>query len=456
MTRINAYRKIPNAVALSRTLPFEQRRKATRLVAIPIIIQYAYYAFIFTIPFESVGLASNYLSLSKIAGLLFGLTTLLRLSVCFRRPPKAFWYFFGYLCVVVLMIPFQETKFIFMIISRVVTLTQLLVIFWVSYNLMGNERVVKRTLLTLIVACTILAILMLMGVGNVQDPHSEDRDTALGVNPNTLSTILSLGLLALCGLAFGRQKGDFKAISLMVLCSGLIAIEIVRAGSRGAMIALIMSFMVFPLKKTKRFASKLGLVLVGSLVIGILVWTSYRTEAVWKRWENTFETGATAGRDRIFSNAWNMFLEEPLFGWGPVTHTAVLGSRLGLPFRDTHNLYLWVLTETGILGAIPFFMGLWFCLRAGWRARDGFQGVLPLAMLLCFLINNMKGTYLSLKLFWIVLAYALASDYLASHKKSSAIPQENQRTRHPESFRGKLKPTLTGSQSTLHQPSLNA
>jgi len=191
-----------------------------------------------------------------------------------------------------------------------------------------------------------------------------------------------VGLLALCGLAFGRQRSDLKALLLMVFCSGLLALEIVRTGSRGSIVALIMSLMAFPLKKTKRFASKLGIVLAGILVVGFLVWASFSIKSVRERWESTFETGETAGRNTIYSNALDMFLEKPILGWGPVTHRAELGSRLGLPFRDTHNLYLYILTETGILGGIPFFIGLWLCLQSAWKARDGFQGSCPLPWLL--------------------------------------------------------------------------
>jgi O-antigen ligase len=430
MSRMNTYRKIPSAAVLGRTSPFERPRSGTRSFPALFIIQYAYYAFIFTIPFESISFAGNYLSLSKITGLFFGLTTLLRLRLCFRRPPKAFWYFFAYLFVVMMMIPFQEPRFTTMIIVRLITMAQLLIIFWVSFNLMGEERFLKRALLTLIAGCTILAILMLLGVGNVQDPRWEDRDSALGTNPNTLSTILSLGLLALCGLAFGRQKSDLKALFLMAFCSGLLALEIVRTGSRGSIIAIIVSLMAFPLKKTKKFTSKLGLVLLGVLAVGFLVWASYSIKSVRERWESTFETGETAGRDRIFSNAWDMFLERPVLGWGPVTHRAELGSRLGLPFRDMHNLYLYVLTETGVLGSIPFFIGLWLCLLAAWKARNGFQGVLPLAMVACLLINNLKGTLIDNKLLWIVFAFALASQLYATRTKPpGGFPRANQPVR---------------------------
>ena len=63
-----------------------------------------------------------------------------------------------------------------------------------------------------------------------------------------------------------------------------------------------------------------------------------------------------------------------------------LGSRLGKSLKDTHSLYLIVLTETGLLGSILFFGGLGLLVRAAWLARVRIEGALPMAMLSCLLI----------------------------------------------------------------------
>jgi len=145
------------------------------------------------------------------------------------------------------------------------------------------------------------------------------------------------------------------------------------------------------------------------VAISLFIGVSYYYEPVRKRWEQTFAEGSLANREKIFPMAWGMFLEKPFIGWGPVRHYYELGSRLGYDKKDPHNLYLWILTETGILGAIPFFMGVWYCCREAWRARASIHGVLPLALVLALLTVNMKGTWFNRKLFWIVLAYALVS-----------------------------------------------
>ena len=84
-------------------------------------------------------------------------------------------------------------------------------------------------------------------------------------------------------------------------------------------------------------------------------------------------------------------------------------ARVGHPYRDEHNDYLWILAEVGLVGAVPFFAGLWLCWRAAWKGRHGLQGILPLVILLFLLAASMKGTLHKNKYFWVVLALALAA-----------------------------------------------
>src|SRR5262245_34686249 len=107
MIRLNSTsRKGQGGLEWNRTLPLNPSKVIARTGVSLAIIRYAYYGFIFSIPFESIGLADS-LSVSKIPGLLFVLTACLKARVCFRRPPRAFWYFFGYLSLVAMMAPFQ-------------------------------------------------------------------------------------------------------------------------------------------------------------------------------------------------------------------------------------------------------------------------------------------------------------------------------------------------------------
>jgi O-antigen ligase len=77
--------------------------------------------------------------------------------------------------------------------------------------------------------------------------------------------------------------------------------------------------------------------------------------------------------------------------------------------RDTHNLGLELMTSTGLVGTIPFLIGMGLCVLAAWRARRGEQGVLPMAMIALVLVGNLSGNFLVFKLYWVMLAFAVAS-----------------------------------------------
>jgi O-antigen ligase len=375
------------------------------------ILRYAYYAFIVSLPFEAVdiGLDVASFSLSKLIGYVFLMATLLQPHLCFKLPPRAFWLFTIYLCMVVLRGILQESQYYSPIITQLLTQTQLLIFFWIAYNLMRYERIGTGTLWALTVSCLVLAILQALDITSTGNVHEQGRVSAFGINPNSLAWVLSLGLLALVGLAYGREDMSLKVRLLTWLSFGVFAAAIIRTGSRGAIVALVAGFMTF-LLKGRSLGTKLKVGLIALLAIGALVWISSHIEAVRVRWERTLFQADTAGRDKIFQVAWEMCQEQPLIGWGPIHHYFELGSRLGHSRPvDPHNLYLWILIETGLLGAVPFFAGLWLCLHASWKARHSILGIAPMAMMLCLLIINTKGTGLKDKLFWVVLAYALAS-----------------------------------------------
>jgi O-antigen ligase len=173
--------------------------------------------------------------------------------------------------------------------------------------------------------------------------------------------------------------------------------------------------------------ARIKTLLIALVIIISVAAASYQIEAVRERWERTFYEGDVAQRQELLPAAWEMFLEKPILGWGPVVHAAEMATRVRRKdlLGDPHNVYLWLLIETGLLGTFPFLVGLWLCCRSVWRARKSGHGSLPLALLFFLLAINLKGTYLYYKIFWVVIAYALASGtyaVAASRSRLQAFP----------------------------------
>lgn len=397
------------------------------------VIRYVYYAFIFSIPYEilDIGLGGRNITITKIIGYILILVALHAWRICFQPPPAAFWYFAGYLGMYAIFGALQEVQLQGAIIGRFITSLQLLVLFWVSYNLLRYDKIATGALLALITSCNTVVLVSIAGQGNNQ---SAGRASALGENPNIYGVVMSLGLLALVGISYGGKIANKRIRFLAWMCSGGLATAVAYSGSRGAAVALGIGLMAL-LVTRKMVTQNIKTTAIILLVVGLVVSAIYSSDFVRVRWEKTIRTGDVAGRDRIFWQSLDMFSEKPIIGWGPVAHNYELGSRLGLTVRDTHNLYFHILHESGLLGGTLFFSGLALCLRAALLAQVGVRGKLPLSMMCFLLIINTKGTYHYQKLAWFVLAYVLASGYvhgrLRSHSPTDLnrnIPIQNRAT----------------------------
>jgi O-antigen ligase len=375
------------------------------------LIRWLFYAFMFSLPFETVNFGP--VEPPAILGGLLLLSTVFQPGLFLRWPSRGFWCFIVYLYLSitlgVLELPQHpaETPY------KLFLLIQLVILCWLSYNLMLDEQLAKTALSMLVVACALLAFLQITGMASraVDVGARVERVTAFGFNPNNLARILTLGLLACIGLTYGRRESLVKPLFLMWPVIGLIGIALVQTGSRGALLALGAGLTVFVLRRGSVW-SKLRNMLGILIILSFFIWVGFQSDITRQRFERTFEDGDLARREQIYPNAWQMFQEKPLIGWGPVTSTYELGSRLGHIEEDSknpHNLILYALVSTGLLGAIPLFTGMALAAWAAWKARSGPRGVLPLAMIVAVMAANLSNLWLFNKLHWIVMAYALAS-----------------------------------------------
>jgi len=248
------------------------------------------------------------------------------------------------------------------------------------------------------------------------------RQTVFGQGPNTISALIGLGAVALIGMAYG--KANVRPRTKFVAWTGflIIAAAVTRTGSRGALVGMGAGLLTL-IASQGSARTRLRNAVIVVLALGACAWITLTSAATANRWEKTLEEGNVAGRDRIFRSAFLMFEERPIMGWGPVTNIYELGQRRGTIKRDTHNLLLWLMTELGVVGTLPFCIGVFLSARAAWRGRRGSLGLVPLSLLATVLAVNMAGTYYVTKWFWLVMACALASEtYVTGRRSRRALP----------------------------------
>jgi len=374
-------------------------------------VRWAFYLFVLSLPFEYPRRTIPW-EVTTISCALFLLTALFQPRITFARIPWAVRWFALYLYVLLGAFVVDGGHYGDQVQKLFVLLLEAVLLLWAASNVLRYEDVTRGALLALGVACVVRAGIQLAGISTerVTEWTGGVRVLAMGQNENHSSMIMSAGLVALLGLAYGQSRTPAWARLLTWPAVGAIAIAVVQNGSRGGFLALAAGIAALTLGgRSLGVRIRNGVVLL--VAFGFLGWTTFQSEGMRNRLLQSAETGFMAGRERIYPTAVRMILERPLTGWGPVNNMYQLGNRLPeqhVPRRDTHNLVLEVGTSTGFLGLLPFFVGTCLCLLDAWRARRTIEGTLPFAILMVMLVSNMSGNWIATPLLWLAFAYALA------------------------------------------------
>jgi O-antigen ligase len=335
------------------------------------------------------------------------------------------WWFLGYVGIYALNGFFISEEFVGGFLSRLVTLIQLMVLFWISSSVLEEEGIARRILLAYSLGSVFLAIGFILNLpGFAPMDIGKGRSTALGEDPNNLAVLMAIASVILIGLCLSRTSNRF--IDKFLLPSMLLPLFVlmVHTGSRSGLLSFVIGCMVY-LVLIWRSKQKLTAAVLATLAIAAISYMAFSEDSFAERWQQAYFERNLAGRENISSAAIEMFFERPVFGWKPVELWYELAFRLGeRNTKDTHNLLLHLLLEVGLVGTIPFLIGLALCCRAAYRARTGYLGVLPLALLLTTLTANLALTHLERKPFWIVLALciAAASPESKRQRKLSRMP----------------------------------
>lgn len=363
------------------------------------------YLFVLSIPFEMPHRTTIPIEIPTITGSLFLLASMLRPGLSYRRIPSAVIWFCLYFWMFGLSTLVNQTTQTALVLQLFLLMLQMFLITWAASNLMRDPRVMRGVLIAMAVAVTARAALQVLGIGATSRTvwTGGERITAFGQNANLSAMILAVGGLILLTL---RPK------LLTWPLVGVVGLAIIQTGSRGGLICFALGLLVWAIGSGRTTAARVrglagGVVLLGALAFGVLHDDMLRTRLL-----ASAEQGALAGREHIYPAAVSMISERPLLGWGPIENQYEIGARIGeekKDRRDAHNIVLDLMSSTGVLGTIPFLIGYALCIRAGWRARRGPLGILPLSILAVTFVGCMSGTWIASKILWMTYAIALAA-----------------------------------------------
>lgn len=270
-------------------------------------------------------------------------------------------------------------------------------------------------------------------------------------NSNDLAALTFFPLSLTLALIITEKKGWVKNVSF--LGAGLLTLIILLTQSRGALIALVATGLIYFLNQARGKRIK---TLLTAMVVAVLIGPLVPSSA-WQRFSGISKLtdtstiaeadpeGSADARYNIWRVARQIIAENPATGIGlgayPLAHATYTG-RIFVPpaargFRDTHSTYLNVAAETGIPGLILFMAMIGVVAggaemtrrRAIGTPRAGQLFAMELG-LLAFLMHGIFGSLAKLSFLYIQLALMWAVTEVTRRElaeRAAAIPIRGRR-----------------------------
>lgn len=251
------------------------------------------------------------------------------------------------------------------------------------------------------------------------------------VNQNDLSEMVALGLVPALALLL-RQLVDSGRNWLLILglaaAAGTMLYSMALLASRGMTLAVLLAvaFIVMRLV-TLRPARAFGLAFV--LAAGGLVLLLPGGASIVERFG---ERNVTTANHR--AGLWSVTLEEYkagnvydfLFGYGFDSNKELLRREIGWT-TSTHNAYLQLLYEFGLVGILLFVALLVYFLYIGWRSRSE-MGLVMMGLAVFVIGANLSSNGPNGFVFWLTLGFMAACANLqtdqAVHQRLETVGSE--------------------------------
>ncbi|HBL40624.1 MAG TPA: hypothetical protein DDY98_03265 [Ruminococcaceae bacterium] len=173
---------------------------------------------------------------------------------------------------------------------------------------------------------------------------------------------ISIAFLTASALLYYKGKGH-KVIGIILVLACLVALFM--TGKRAVLIFALFAFAVTYMVCNRSSAISKAVLALTAVLGGIIVIyvASLNIESIGVSMDRFTEVLNTSdsydisnGRFKLYGIAWDYFLSSPIFGigWREFSRRVVVFYHQDDAFRDTHNVFLQLLCETGIVGFLVF------------------------------------------------------------------------------------------------------
>lgn len=273
-----------------------------------------------------------------------------------------------------------------------------------------SPALLSKVLYSYVFVSGVVALFYIALIGTSLAPMGGGRYFFLGENPNSYSTRMAISIAI---AIFLQRDSSGTTRYLLIIAAALQIFVIYLSGSRGAILMIAVSFVLLLLSSADSLAKRAlyvagGLVAV-SLVVMLLndnnVSGSLHVHTI-ERMLDFLQKGETAGRTQLWEQALEIFTDNPIIGVGGSNFTDEMAHRYN-DARDAHNLFIFLLASSGIVG---FSLFLSFALPLLWRSCKVWRSKpIALAILLpMFLAMFKMGGILTYSLMWFTFALSEA------------------------------------------------
>jgi O-antigen ligase len=206
------------------------------------------------------------------------------------------------------------------------------------------------------------------------------RFTGGGGDPNVQAAGYLVAMFVCAGL-WSLARTNIARLSLIASFL-IVSVGFFATQSRGGLLSLSFAALTGLVLLPRQRKRILGLAVVAGAGLAVIAVVNPAAIA-----RMTDFGGGTSGRNDIWAVAWRIFTDHPLIGIGinnfqlvepHYTLTSGALNRIELIAEVphlVHNVYLQMLTETGVVGFLAFLAVVGGCLRASWRAARYFDAI---------------------------------------------------------------------------------
>ncbi len=242
------------------------------------------------------------------------------------------------------------------------------------------------------------------------------RGSILVGGPNVATRVMFFGIISL--LYFNAlERRSSLLFFIPIIFAGIISIGS-RGGIVGASLALLIYSLVSLLKGRLKFPAinVKGFVF---LVTSAFLFATYLFPYIYRVFESRVLNLLVnrihfAGRDSLYSNAWDLIQANPVLGYG-------LGGYYGdvLSFYP-HNILLQLWLDGGVLLVLNFLILVFVTIRYLF-SRVKVISIVATAMLYMLIVQQFSGGYYDFRyyfFFWAILVVCTCSESIRSHRAS--------------------------------------